>query len=63
MGYTCDANNVISEKEDKTVCEGFIDDSDPCWKDNLREQIVNGSDNVDLQDVLSENTEDDEFDP
>ena len=36
MGYPCDANTVISEEEDIAVCEGFIDDSDPCWRDNLK---------------------------
>ena len=30
---------------------------------NLREQIVKGSDNADLQDVSSKNREDHEFDP
>ena len=37
---SCDAKTFISAEESIDVCLGYIDDSDPNWKNDLREQII-----------------------
>lgn len=64
IGYSCDADTFISAEESIDVCPGFIDDSNPNWRKDLREQIL---DNEDVMSMSAppekDDVEDDEFDP
>ena len=67
VGSSCDANTFISAEESIDVCLVYIDDSDPNWKNDLRQQILDEdvmlSASSEKREITNDMEDDDEFDP
>lgn len=69
VGSSCDAEVFISTEDSIDVCLGYIDESNPNWRNDLREQIIDDEDVMlsapaEKQDRTNEEEEEeDEFDP
>ena len=44
VGSSCDAEVFISAEDSTDVCPGYTDDSNPNWRNDLREQIIDDKD-------------------
>ena len=68
VGSSCDAEVFIFAEDGIDVCSGNIDKTNPNWRNELREQIIDDEDVMlsapaEKQDRTNEEEEEDEFDP
>ena len=68
LGSSCGVKTFISAEESTDVCLGCIDDSDPNWNNDLREQILDEdvmlSPSSERQEITNDmEDDDDELDP
>ena len=68
VGSSCDAELFIFAEDSIDVCSGNIDKTNPNWRNELREQIIDDEDVMlsapaEKQDRTNKEEEEDEFDP
>ena len=68
VGSSCDAEVFIFAEDSIDVCSGNIDKTNPNWRNEIREQIIDDEDVMlsapaEKQDRTNEEEEEDEFDP
>jgi len=68
VGSSCDAEVFIFAEDSIDVCSGNIDKTNPNWRNELREQIIDDEDVMlsapaEKQDRTNEEEEEDEVDP